>query len=89
MTERTAEALAEWFRVLAEPTRLRLLDVLREGERCVGDLAGDVGCSQANVSRHLSLLADAGLITKRKVGRWVYCNVVPERLAVLRDALGG
>jgi DNA-binding transcriptional ArsR family regulator len=35
------------------------------------------------------VLAEAGLITKEKVGRWVYCTVVPERLAVLRDALGG
>jgi len=35
------------------------------------------------------VLADAGLITKEKVGRWVYCTVVPERLAALRDALAG
>jgi DNA-binding transcriptional ArsR family regulator len=40
------------------------------------------------VSHHLSVLAEAGLITKEKLGRWVNCTVVPERLAVLRDVLG-
>jgi ArsR family transcriptional regulator len=48
-----------------------------------------VGKSQPTVSHHLTVLAEAGLITKEKVGRWVYCSVVPERLSVLRDALGG
>jgi len=41
------------------------------------------------VSHHLSLLAEAGLITKEKQGRWVVCTVVPRRLVILRDALGG
>jgi ArsR family transcriptional regulator, arsenate/arsenite/antimonite-responsive transcriptional repressor len=47
-----------------------------------------VGKSQPTVSHHLSVLADAGLITNEKVGRWVNCAVVPERLAQLRDVLG-
>jgi ArsR family transcriptional regulator len=47
-----------------------------------------VGKSQPTVSHHLSVLADVGLITKEKVGRWVNCSVVPDRLAQLRDALG-
>jgi DNA-binding transcriptional ArsR family regulator len=48
-----------------------------------------VGKSQPTVSHHLAGLADAGLITKEKVGRWVMCSVVRERLAAVRDALAG
>jgi ArsR family transcriptional regulator len=46
-----------------------------------------VGKSQPTVSHHLSLLADAGLITKVKQGRWVLCSIVPDRLAALRAVL--
>ena len=59
-----------------------------DGTACSCDLEGPVGKSQATVSHHLSVLADAGLITKQKVGRWVNCTVVPGRLAQLRDVLG-
>ena len=54
---------------------------------CSCDLEEPVGKSQPTVSHHLSVLADAGLITKEKVGRWVICRVVPERLAALRATL--
>jgi ArsR family transcriptional regulator len=76
----------------ADPVRLRLLSLIAasaDGSACSCDLEEPVGKSQPTVSHHLSVLADAGLITKEKVGRWVYCSVVPERLAQLRDALGG
>ena len=84
--------LAAAFKVLADPVRLQLLSLIAaapEGSACSCDLEEPVGKSQPTVSHHLSVLAEAGLITKEKVGRWVYCSVVPERLAVLRDALGG
>jgi DNA-binding transcriptional ArsR family regulator len=89
MTPRTAEAVAEWFRVLSEPTRLRLLDVLRDGERCVGDLAQELGCSQANVSKHLSLLADAGLVSRRRDGLRCWCAVADDEVFELVDAASG
>jgi DNA-binding transcriptional ArsR family regulator len=63
-----ATAIAERFRLLAEPTRLRLLDMLAEGERSVGSLADDLGCTQANVSKHLALLSDAGIVRRRRDG---------------------
>src|SRR5215218_3237165 len=78
--------------LLADPVRLQLLSLIAaapEGSACSCDLEEPVGKSQPTVSHHLAVLADAGLITKERVGRWVYCAVVPERLAVLRDALGG
>src|SRR4051812_25739068 len=87
-----AEQLALAFKALADPVRLKLLSLIAaapEGTACSCDLEEPVGKTQSTVSHHLSLLADAGLITKDKVGRWVNCTVVPGRLAALRDVLGG
>jgi ArsR family transcriptional regulator, arsenate/arsenite/antimonite-responsive transcriptional repressor len=89
--EADAERLAVAFRALADPVRLRLLSLIAaapEGTTCSCDLEEPVGKSQPTVSHHLSVLDDAGLITKKKVGRWVSCTVVPERVAQLRDVLG-
>jgi DNA-binding transcriptional ArsR family regulator len=66
------EVLADRFRLLAEPTRLRLLWLLADNERCVNDLAQELGCTQANVSKHLSMLADAGILQRRKDGQHCY-----------------
>ena len=82
--------LAGAFKALADPVRLRLLSLIAaapEGSACSCDLEAPVGKSQSTVSHHLAVLADAGLITKEKVGRWVHCAIVPERLAALRDVL--
>ncbi len=86
-----ADELAQAFKALADPVRLRLLSLIAAapgGCACSCDLEEPVGKSQPTVSHHLSLLADAGLVTKHKQGRWVMCSVVPERLAALRNALG-
>src|SRR6188508_2483700 len=90
LNEADADELALAFKALADPVRLRLLSLIAaapEGTACSCDLEEPVGKTQSTVSHHLSLLADAGLITKEKVGRWVNCTVVPERLAQLRDVL--
>ena len=90
LDEPAAIELAAAFKVLSDPVRLRLLSLIAaapDGSACSCDLEAPVGKSQPTVSHHLALLAEAGLITKEKVGRWVYCTVVPDRLAVLRDAL--
>jgi ArsR family transcriptional regulator len=87
-----AEELATAFKALADPVRLRLLSLIAAAPAntaCSCDLEEPVGKSQPTVSHHLSVLAEAGLITKEKVGRWVNCTIVPERLAALRDVLVG
>jgi len=87
-----ADQLALAFKALADPVRLKLLSLIASastGTACSCDLEEPVGKSQPTVSHHLSVLANAGLITKEKVGRWVNCTIVPERLAQLRDVLGG
>ncbi len=58
---------AEICKVLTDPKRLMLLDVLRDGERSVGDLAEAIGASLANVSQHLGVLRHAGLVDTRRV----------------------
>ena len=92
LDESAAVELARAFKALADPVRLRLLSLIAaapQGTACSCDLEEPVGKSQPTVSHHLSVLADAGLITKEKVGRWVNCTVVPERLAQLREVLTG
>jgi ArsR family transcriptional regulator len=88
--EDEAAELAAAFKVLADPARLRLLSLIANapgGEGCACDLIGPLGRSQPTISHHLSVLTDAGLVTREKRGRWAWYRVVPERLAVLRDAL--
>ena len=85
-----AEELAGAFKALADPVRLQLLSLIAnapDSTACSCDLEEPVGKSQPTVSHHLSILADAGLITKEKVGRWVNCTIVPERVAALRQVL--
>jgi ArsR family transcriptional regulator len=88
--DKRATELADAFAVLADPVRLRLLSLLasaENGEVCVCELVAPVGRSQPTVSHHLKILADAGMITGDKRGRWVWYRVVPERLAELRSVL--
>lgn len=85
-----AVELAAVFKALADPVRLQLLSLIAAAPNataCSCDLEEPVGKSQPTVSHHLSVLADAGLITKEKVGRWVNCTIVADRLAQVRAAL--
>ncbi|MDJ0499041.1 MAG: metalloregulator ArsR/SmtB family transcription factor [Acidimicrobiia bacterium] len=85
-----AEELAKGFKLLADPIRLRILSLIAnapDGELCACDLPAVIGRSQPTVSHHLSLLADAGLLTREPRGRWAWFRVEAERIAVLRDAL--
>lgn len=90
LSEAEAEDLAAAFKVLADPARLRLLSLIAAAESeemCACDLIEPIGRSQPTVSHHLSVLTDAGLLTREKRGKWAWYRVVPERLANLRDAL--
>ncbi len=88
LAERDAEDLATVFAALADPVRLRLLSMVADaGEVCSCDLLAPLGKAQPTISHHTKVLADAGLITGEKRGRWVWWRVVPERLASVRDSL--
>ena len=79
------ELVAARFRVLAEPMRLALLNQLREGEKTVSELIQETGASQANVSKHLGILADAGMVGRRKAGLNVYYFIADKSLFKLCD----
>jgi DNA-binding transcriptional ArsR family regulator len=65
-----AELIAERFRVLGDPTRIRLLDALRDGPATVGELRHAIGCSQQNVSKHLGVLLRGGLVRRHREGNF-------------------
>ena len=83
MPSEALEAVAGYFQVLAEPTRLRILNILRDGERNVGDLALMCGYTAANVSRHLSLMTKHGLVTREGRGTSVYYRFADESVYAL------
>ncbi len=74
------------FKALADPNRVRLLSLVKAGERCVCDLTEPLSLGQPTVSHHLKVLVDAGLVHREKRGTWAYYSVVPgalERVAGL------
>jgi len=85
-----AEDLAPVLAALGDPVRLRLLSIVAaEGEACSCNLEGPLGKSQPTVSHHTRVLAEAGLIVGERRGKWTWWRVVPERLATVRQLLGG
>lgn len=79
--------MATVFEVLAEPTRRRLMDLLLERPRLVGDLTRDLGLSQPGTSKHLRVLREAGLVRVRPDGQRRWYALRPERLAEVDDWL--
>ena len=76
-------SVATVFDVLAEPTRRRLLDAVRDGERSVGELVDEIGMHQPGISRHLKVLRDAGLVEVRRDAQRRLYRVRPEPLMEL------
>lgn len=81
------DAVAEQFKALAEPARLRLLNRLMEGEATVNELAAAGEMSQANASKHLALLAQAGLVERTRAGTNTIYALGDERLRELCDLM--
>jgi DNA-binding transcriptional ArsR family regulator len=83
------ELIARRFRVLADPTRIRLLDQLREGEASVQELTETIGSTQQNVSKHLRVLLQAGIVGRRKLGNYAYYSVTDEGVFALCEDVCG
>ncbi len=73
--KRLYEARARVMKALAQPIRMEIAEVLSGGELCVEDIAGKVGAERSNVSRHLSVLAEAGIVEGRKDGLKVFYSL--------------
>jgi DNA-binding transcriptional ArsR family regulator len=84
-----AEAIAERFRILGEPMRIRLLDRLRDGELTVQGLTAALGTSQQNVSKHLSVLHRAGVVGRRKDGNHVFYSIADPAVFELCELVCG
>jgi DNA-binding transcriptional ArsR family regulator len=83
------ELIAQRFRVLGEPMRIRLLDALRDGPMTVNELTAALGATQQNVSKHLGVLAQAGLIAREKDGTRVRCRIADESVFQLCEIVCG
>jgi DNA-binding transcriptional ArsR family regulator len=84
-----AELIAERFRVIGDPMRIRLLDRLRSGDANVGELADALGSTQQNVSKHLGVLLRAGIVSRTKVGTQSRYAIADESVFELCDDVCG
>lgn len=89
LKDEALELVARRFSVLGEPMRLRILQALREGEHHVGALVEATGGTQANISRHLQVLTEAGLLERRKEGLQVFYAVADPGIFALCELVCG
>lgn len=87
--KRGLELTARVFRGFADPSRLALLALLRDGERCVSDLVEESGLTQSNVSSHLTCLRGCGLVASRQEGRYVYYRLADPGVAAMLTTAEG
>jgi ArsR family transcriptional regulator, arsenate/arsenite/antimonite-responsive transcriptional repressor len=86
-THTDLERAARLFHALSDRTRLSILQRLRLGERCVCDLTDALDAAQSRLSFHLKVLKDAGLVSDRREGRWMYYTLNPDALAEVGELL--
>ena len=89
MPAEALEQVAAYFQALSEPTRLQILNFLRRGERNVGELATLCGYTAANISRHLAMLAQYGLVARESRGTSAYYRIADQSIYELCDMVCG
>ena len=89
LSQEALEKIAQRFKALSEPMRLRLVYALMEGEKSVSRLVAETGGLQANVSKHLGILLDAGILGRRKEGTSSYYRITDESVFELCDLVCG
>lgn len=89
MTPEMADLVAARFRVIGDPLRIRILDLLRESERSVTDLTEELGTSQQNASKHLGILLQEGIVSRRKQGTSSMYKVADEGIYSLCEQVCG
>lgn len=83
LSDQALEIIAHRFKLLSEPTRLRILQLLMDGEKSVNELVNAMHTTQANVSKHLGILADGGLVARRKEGVSTFYRIADPSLTSL------
>jgi DNA-binding transcriptional ArsR family regulator len=89
LPEPLVELIAQRFRVIGEPMRIRLLDALRDGPLTINELTEALGASQQNVSKHVGVLAQAGIVRREKDGNRVRCSIADETIFELCELVCG
>jgi DNA-binding transcriptional ArsR family regulator len=89
LPQQLVELIAERFRVIGEPMRIRLLDQLRHGPMTVNELTDALGASQQNVSKHIGVLARAGIVGREKDGNRVRCFIADQTVFELCELVCG
>jgi ArsR family transcriptional regulator len=87
MEERVLELKAEILKALAQPTRLKILELLRNGEKCICEIVPAIHGEQSNISRHISLMQKSNLVTTRKDGVKVMVKVSDPRVFEILDSI--
>ena len=81
--ERLYEVVSDYFGLLAEPTRLKILSAICDGERSVSDIVERVGATQTNVSRHLNLMYAKGVLERRREGQMTFYSIADANVVTL------
>lgn len=89
VSEEALALIAAWFRTLGEPSRLKILRALEEGEKNISELVEATGLTQANVSRHVQSLVDAGMVGRRREGLTAICFIADPSITELCDKVCG
>lgn len=89
LNDRSLEYVAKYFKALAEPMRLKVLNALRDGEKNVGQLTEISGCTQANVSKHLSLLSQYDMVKRESRGNCVFYSIADPSIYELCELVCG
>jgi DNA-binding transcriptional ArsR family regulator len=85
MEEKVLELKAELLKTLAQPTRLKILELLRNGEKCICEIVPAINGEQSNISRHISMMQKSHLVTTRKDGVRVMVNVKDPKIFEILD----
>ncbi len=83
------DLIAQRFQVIGEPMRIRVLDALRDGPLTINELTDALGASQQNVSKHVGVLARAGIVAREKDGNHVRCSIADETIFELCELVCG
>ena len=89
LNDRSLEYVAKYFKALAEPMRLKVLNALRDGEKNVGQLTEISGCTQANISKHLSLLSQYDMVKRESRGNCVFYSIADPSIYELCELVCG
>jgi ArsR family transcriptional regulator len=88
MDAKAIQLKSEVLKALAQPTRLKILECIRGGEKCICEIVPEIGAQQSNVSRHISVMQKSHLVTTRKGGVKVMVKVRDPRVFEILDAVG-